>query len=57
MISNVADAAERACPQLVDVRLHLLPAGTRFEAGGEGANVPAPLEDVFRNLIRRNPIS
>ncbi|HEY1042414.1 MAG TPA: cyanophycinase [Telluria sp.] len=57
MISNVADAEDRSCPQLVDVRLHLLPAGTRFQAGGEGSNVPAPLEDVFRNLIRRNPIS
>lgn len=57
MISNVADAEDRSCPQLVDVRLHLLPAGTRFQAGGEGSNVPQPLEDVFRNLIRRNPIS
>jgi cyanophycinase len=57
MISNVADAAERSCPQLVDVRLHLLPAGTRFQTCGADSDVPSPLEDVFRNLIRRNPIS
>ncbi|MGZ3182453.1 MAG: cyanophycinase [Telluria sp.] len=61
MISNVADTAHRACPQLIDVRLHLLPAGTRFEVDldGEGANddVPAPLGEFLRNLVKRNPMS
>jgi cyanophycinase len=58
MISNVADTQHRACPQLVDVRLHLLPAGSRFqvsETSDEG--VPGPLLDFLRHLIRRNPIS
>ncbi|TFW11322.1 cyanophycinase [Massilia arenosa] len=60
MISNVADTAHRACPQLIDVRLHLLPTGSRFELSEDAAapeGVPKPLLDFLRNLIKRNPMS
>ena len=30
MVTNVADITDRATPELIDVRLHLLPAGSRY---------------------------
>lgn len=56
MISNVPDVAEMGTPQLIDVRLHLLPAGTRFEVGQEEA-LPPPLADILVNLVRRSAMS
>ncbi|HZX26260.1 MAG TPA: cyanophycinase [Telluria sp.] len=60
MISNVTELADRACPQLVDVRLHLLPAGSRFkvnpDGGAEADEAPAPLLEVLRSLVRRNSL-
>lgn len=33
VVSNVSDIAPRACPELIDVRLHLLPSGSRYAVG------------------------
>lgn len=66
MISNVIDAKNRTTPELIDVRLHLLPAGSRYalpEADGgeckdkEIEDAPAPLLDFVRIVTKRNPIS
>ena len=61
MVTNVADIADRDTPELIDVRLHLLPAGSRYRLpGGDaaGANkLPAPLLDFLENVTKRNPIS
>jgi cyanophycinase len=67
MISNVADIRDRGTPELIDVRLHLLPGGSSYslpdEAGVAGAHTPAmpetpaPLLDFLRNITKRNPLS
>lgn len=49
MVSNVADIRQRAVPEMVDVRLHLLPAGSRYGAQGDPAT-PAALAD-FLNIV------
>ena len=56
VVSNVADIRNRATPELLDVRLHLLPAGSshrRDEAGSTadgGERAPFPL-DYFLEII------
>lgn len=68
MISNVADIPAGGTPQLIDVRLHLLPAGSSFALPEEidhphqlppGAtrNTPDALTDFVRNVTKRNPVS
>jgi cyanophycinase len=67
MISNVADIRDRGTPELIDVRLHLLPGGSSYslpdEAAVAGAHTPAmpetpaPLLDFLRNITKRNPLS
>ena len=61
MVTNVADIADRDTPELIDVRLHLLPAGSRYRLPDGDApragNLPAPLLDILENLTKRNPIS
>ena len=61
MVTNVADIADRDTPELIDVRLHLLPAGSRYRLPDGDApragNLPAPLLDFLENLTKRNPIS
>lgn len=37
MVSNVADVRHHAVPEMLNVRLHILPAGTRHLANAEGA--------------------
>lgn len=46
MVSNVADIRNRSVPEMVDVRLHLLPAGSRYGAAGDAAT-PAALSDFL----------
>lgn len=56
ILTNLADIARRDCPELIDVRLHLLPAGTRYDAGEDAAPdlaPPAPLLDFLNNLTQR----
>ncbi|GGY19200.1 cyanophycinase [Massilia dura] len=68
MISDVADISTGGTPQLIDVRLHLLPAGSSFALSGEidhphqlppGAThtTPAPLLDFVRNVTKRTSLS
>ncbi len=56
MLTNLADIARRDCPELIDVRLHLLPAGTRYDTGAQAQPdqvPPPPLEDLLRNVTKR----
>lgn len=46
MVSNVIDIRNRAVPEMVDVRLHLLPSGSRYGADGDTAT-PAALADFL----------
>ncbi|WP_020652333.1 cyanophycinase [Massilia niastensis] len=61
MITNVADVRDRDTLELIDVRLHLLPAGSSYRlpgAGPEGGKrLPAPLLDFLENVTKRNPMS
>ncbi|MBD8531820.1 MULTISPECIES: cyanophycinase [unclassified Massilia] len=60
MDTNMADIAERDTPELIDVRLHLLPAGSRYylPAEGEPARPMSPsLRDFLENVTKRNPLS
>ncbi|MDQ1816018.1 cyanophycinase [Massilia sp. CCM 9210] len=47
MVSNVADIRHRSVPEMVDVRLHLLPSGSRYGAPGDTAT-PAALSDFLK---------
>ncbi|MFL6672829.1 MAG: cyanophycinase [Massilia sp.] len=61
MLTNVADIAERDTPELIDVRLHLLPAGSKYRLPGDGedpgSRLPSPLLHFLENVTKRNPIS
>jgi cyanophycinase len=61
MESNVAEIANSETPELIDVRLHLLPSGSKYllpHAAPEGARrIPAPLLEFLENVTKRNPIS
>ncbi|MDN4054886.1 cyanophycinase [Massilia sp. YIM B02763] len=62
MESNVAEIANNETPELIDVRLHLLPSGSKYvlphAAREEGARrIPAPLLEFLENVTKRNPIS
>ena len=61
MITNLAEIKDRATPELIDVRLHLLPAGTRYsllDADGEPTRrLPAPLRDFLENVTKRTSMS
>ncbi|WP_426172872.1 hypothetical protein [Massilia sp. TWR1-2-2] len=48
-ISNRADVGERGCLELIDVRLHLLPSGSRYSV----AEAPAPLRHFVEIITRR----
>ena len=56
ILTNLADIARRDCPELIDVRLHLLPAGTCYDASADAApdlTPPAPLLDFLNNVTQR----
>jgi cyanophycinase len=61
MITNVAFIKDRDTPELIDVRLHLLPAGSSSQLPGQGGEavkaLPLPLLDFLENVTKRNPIS
>ncbi|MDQ1924819.1 cyanophycinase [Massilia pseudoviolaceinigra] len=53
MISNIDELDTGDVPRLIDVRLHLLPTGTRFDAAAdESTRVPPPFQDFFDALIQ-----
>lgn len=53
MLSNLEDIGMYDSPCLVDVRLHVLPSGTRYSAAAvDGRQLPpAPLRDFFQALM------
>jgi cyanophycinase len=61
MSTNVAEIDNHETPELIDVRLHLLPAGSRYALPGSGDDdtrrVPPPLLEFLENITKRNPIS
>ncbi|MGH8853519.1 MAG: cyanophycinase [Telluria sp.] len=61
MITNVADIEDRDIPELIDVRLHLLPAGSSYQLpNGEQAAakpLPPPLLDFLEQVTKQNPVS
>jgi cyanophycinase len=60
MSTNVADIANNETPELIDVRLHLLPAGSKYALPGDGAEercIPQPLLEFLENVTKRNPLS
>ncbi len=46
-VSNAARIKDGECLEIVDVRLHVLPSGTRYRVGGG----PAPFADLLQRLI------
>lgn len=66
MSTNLADIANRETPELIDVRLHLLPSGSKYqlpsagdddEAKQKARRIPQPLLEFLENVTKRNPIS
>jgi cyanophycinase len=62
MITNIADISDRETPELIDVRLHLLPAGSKYrlpqDDGRSGDRpLPEPLREFLENVTKRNPLS
>lgn len=61
MDTNMADIRDRATPELIDVRLHLLPAGSRWYLPTDDEPQARPmspsLRDFLENVTKRNPIS
>ena len=62
MRSNLDQIAERESPELIDVRLHLLPAGSRYWLRGSstdchGDPLPASMRDFLVNVTRPYPVA
>jgi cyanophycinase len=59
MSTNVAEIPNHETPELIDVRLHLLPSGSKYRLprDGEDMRLPAPLLEFLENVTKRNPIS
>lgn len=56
MHSDVADVQQDDIPELIDVRLHLLPAGRRYQLN-DGDKLPGPLTEFLKNVTKRTPTS
>jgi cyanophycinase len=61
MSTNIAEIANHETPELIDVRLHLLPAGSRYALPGtdgvDARRIPPPLLEFLDNITKRNPLS
>ncbi len=60
MSTNIAEISDHETPELIDVRLHLLPAGSKFrlpDSEDEGQRIPVPLLEFLENVTKRNPLS
>ena len=59
MSTNVAEIEDHETPELIDVRLHLLPAGSKYALRGseDAGRIPQPLLEFLENITKRNPIS
>ena len=51
MLSNYVDVGNRDALELLNVRLHLLPAGTRYDLEDEAHAPPGPLREVLTTLL------
>jgi cyanophycinase len=61
MSTNIAEISDRETPELIDVRLHLLPAGSKYRLPREGDDdrrqIPPSLLEFLENVTKRNPLS
>jgi cyanophycinase len=62
MSTNIAEISDRETPELIDVRLHLLPAGSRYRLpDGDDVpvehRIPSSLLEFLENVTKRNPLS
>ncbi|MGJ7916719.1 cyanophycinase [Massilia sp. LXY-6] len=61
MSTNIAEISDRETPELIDVRLHLLPAGSKYRLPKDTQDgnrlIPQPLLEFLENVTKRNPIS
>jgi cyanophycinase len=61
MSTNIAEISDRETPELIDVRLHLLPAGSKYrlpeEGDRAGRRIPPSLLEFLENVTKRNPLS
>lgn len=61
MSSNIAEIANNETPELIDVRLHLLPSGSKYQLPKPGdasaRRIPAPLLEFLENVTKRTTIS
>lgn len=62
MSTNIAEISDRETPELIDVRLHLLPSGSKYRLPQEdkqdvAQRIPRPLLEFLENVTKRNPIS
>jgi cyanophycinase len=61
MSTNVAEIKDRTTPELIDVRLHLLPAGTRYSLPVDdeqvGKRIPTSLLEFLQIVTKRTPMS
>lgn len=61
MNTNIADINDHMTPELIDVRLHLLPAGSKYQLPSDERPAERPLPpallEFLENVTKRNPIS
>jgi cyanophycinase len=57
MRSNLAQIADGENAELLDVRLHLLPSGSRYALPMADGDLPASLLDFLHNVSRAHPLS
>ena len=61
METNIADIANNETPEMIDVRLHLLPSGSKYllphAAPEDARRLPAPLLEFLENVTKRTLIS
>lgn len=56
MISDIAEVGENDCPEILDVRLHLLSPGSRHTLTGDrerDSRVPRPIAEFLNNVTKR----
>ena len=56
MLSNVADVDEDECPEILDVRMHLLPCGTRHRLTGDAEKdkqLARPIAEFLNNVTKQ----
>jgi cyanophycinase len=62
MSTNIAEISDHETPELIDVRLHLLPAGSKYrlpaeDDHGADSRIPPSLLEFLENVTKRNPLS